>query len=157
MSDKIIALLSLCVSVPMAVGYYKKVMGGNARQDRFIDKAKQNGCVTTGVCVDTEYLPGDINGDNLTERSAMMKVKYEYRVDGMKYYKYLRFQDIGCDLLDYPEQITIFYDKRNPRKTLSRMEFSASSRKQSGCLGAIGIWFVITAILTNILKFIFLE
>lgn len=155
MSDELIALLSLGISLPVSIGYYKKVMGGNSKQDKFVEKAKRSGCVATGVSVDTEYLPGDINGKNLAERSPMVRVKYEYRVDGVAYHKYMNFQKPGHSLIDYPEQVTVYYDRNNPRKTISPEEFSAANRKQSGCLGAVGIWFVLMLILINGLRMLF--
>lgn len=155
MPDEIISLLALCVSVPVAVGYYKKVMGGNSKHDRFVEKAKRNGCVTTGVCVDTEYLLGDRAAKSMEERSPAIEVKYQYQVDDVTYHKRLQFQNPGSRWIDYPDTITIYYDKNNPKRVVTPAEFSSYARKQSGCLGAVGIWFALMMIVIGVLKLLF--
>lgn len=152
MPDEIISLLALCVSVPVAVGYYKKVMGGNSKHDRFVEKAKRNGCVTTGVCVDTEYLSGDPDAKSLEGRSGAIEAKYQYRVEGVTYKKKLLFRNPGSMHIEHPKTIEIYYDVHNPKKAVSPVEFSTATRYQTGCLGAVGVWIVLTAIMINVLK-----
>ena len=155
MRDEIIGLIALCFSVPASVVYYKKVMGGNTKHDRFVNKAKRNGCVTTGVSVDTEYLSGDPDAKSLQGRSGALAVKYQYQVEGITYYKRIHFHDAGSINIKYPRTIEIYYEKSKPKKAVSPVEFSAANRRQSGCLGAVGIWIVITGILVNVLKWLF--
>lgn len=152
MSEEMLSLMALCVSIPVAVGYYKKVVGGNSKHDRFIQKAKRNRCVTTGVCVHTEYWPGDPEAKSLEDRSGAIEAKYQYQVDGVDYYKRLLFRDPGSINIHYPSSIELYYDKNKPKKAVSPVEFSAQTRKQSGCFGAVLIWFLLMLILVNGLK-----
>lgn len=154
MSDEIITLLSLAVSVPVSIAYYRKVMGGNSKKDKLIRKAKKHGCVVTAVAGNTEYLYGDPNASSLEDRSPSMLVKYEYQVDGVTYRKQLRFQKFDRSLISYPDRITIYYDPAHPRKAACLEETPQWVRKQNGCLGAAAIWLVLYIVLGNVLKLV---
>lgn len=152
MNQDLITVLTLMVTVPVSIGYYKKVMAGNSKQDKLIKRAKQKGSVATGVCVKTEYLLGDRDASSLEERSPTMEVTYEYTVHGVQYYRRIHFQSQASRRIHYPAQITIYYDPDNPRKAITAEEFPAAARRTKGCLGAAVIWLILSIILANGLK-----
>ena len=160
--DNLMILLSLCVSIPMAVRQWKMVMNGRTRKDKFIETSKKNGCVTTGVCVDMEYLVGDSDANTMKDRSGAIAVKYQYQVDGIIYHKHLLFRNPGSRQIDYPNMITIYYAKERPKKVITSVEWPAVTskynpgRRQHALLISFGLWFVLTMIVFWILKLRFL-
>lgn len=159
--DNLRMLLTLCVSIPMSIRQWKKVMSRNTRKDKFIEAAKNNGCVTTGVCVKSEYLAGDPDGNSLEERSAAIAIKYQYKVEGITYYKKQLFRNPGSRRIDYPNTITIYYAKAKPRKVITSVEWPAYTgkynpgRREHAFFTSVGLWFVLTCLVFGILKLLF--
>ena len=54
----------------------------------------------------------------------------------------------------YLATIKIYYDANRLKKSVCAKEGPKHHQMEVGCFGTIAIWFIITAILINLLKFI---
>jgi len=117
--------------ITFGVCYYRFLIKGKSGKERFIDRAKQKGCVTEGTCIKTKTRFGthDSNDASYLSNDSII-VKYEYMVKGKSYSKKIKFQSPGMVSIKYPYKVNIYYDEKNPAKAYCREEASADS----GCL-----------------------
>ena len=114
---------------------------------RHVNKAKKNGCV-----VEANYKSDRV----LTYRDWSAKssnriydnylVTYEYIVNGKKYVKKLVYED------KFPNSITVYYDKSNPKKAYAASENASNNRVQKGCTQAILAPVIVTILFMLISK-----
>lgn len=152
MGDEVIVAIALFVAVIVSSLYYKRVMNGGTRKQKMIERAKRKGNVTTAVYVNSKVLAADRDGESIRAQNRKLQAVYEYRVNGVSYKKVLHFINTGGVGLSCPNHMTVYYDARNPRNAVCAEEASEFTKRQSGCLGALGIGFLIVIVLVNILK-----
>ena len=110
-------------------------------------KAKENDCVVTGNAVKHSYRSRGYLGKFVTEI-----VTYEYVVDNRKYKRKIEFSSTGI-VVNYPLEVTIYYDKHNPNKARADVEVRPESQHQTGCYIAIVIPIIAIIVIYNLLKF----
>lgn len=90
--------------------------GPKSFNQRFIAKCRKENSYTQGYAVSSTFIRGDDESSSHMRRADKRKVRYEYTVDGQRFYKTFTFSDGGRAGVKYPQNITIFYNKNNPRK-----------------------------------------
>jgi hypothetical protein len=151
--EEIITTIALVIAAIMGYLTYKKRMGGMTKNQKFIANAKQAGNYTIGQYDDSVLQFGNRESTNLYRRSDRMKVRYKYRVKGVDYYKTLFFQDPGKISIDYPYNITVYYDPQNPKKAVCPEEATKKQQLESGCLASMGITLLTLFVVFHVLKF----
>lgn len=154
MSEKMqVGIAVGCGFIVFVFSYIKVFLYGKSRKQRFIEKAKEKGNVTYGTCVDTKLSLGtDKAGSPDALRFDTLIVKYEYVVNGKKYYKKLRFQSPGMASIDFPYKVKVYYDPKRPRKAVCKREASVGRQRQNGCLLTILYTIATTRIVYEIIK-----
>lgn len=140
------------LTVPLAFGtfvfcyvYFCILRKGPASPNkRFVEKCRNAGTYTTGRVHSYKRRRGVRRSTNSNERADKFYVKYEYEVDGIRYYKTLRFLAKGTVWADYPDEITIYYKGSNPRR----------SAANEGENGTILIGFLLTGFFTVVSMFL---
>ncbi len=120
-------IIVICGLIVFIYGILRWVILGKSRAQRFIEKAQRNGCSAEAVCVKTKDLHRSTNRDIY----RIVKKKYEYMVNGEKYYITLKFES-GV-MKTPPYCITVYYDKRKPKKAVYAYEGSRERQVQTGC------------------------
>ena len=100
---------------------------GEIKSTAFYRESTKNGCKAEAVCVKTKDLHKSTNRDIY----RIVKKKYEYMVNGQKYYITLKFES-GV-MKNPPYYITVYYDKRRPKKAVYAYEGSREKQVQTGC------------------------
>lgn len=77
---------------------------------------------------------------------------YEYVVDNRKYNRKIEFSSTGI-VVNYPLELTIYYDKHNPNKARADVEVRPESQHQTGCYIAIVVPIIAVIVIYNLLKF----
>ena len=104
---------------------------------KFREKAKANGCVTTG------YFEKRRKSYTIEERNGVedyhytVTIKYKYTVGGKDYYTKVKYthEDQNKDpYLDDPMQVTVYYDKTNPKKGYAESKLSDSAARSEGVI-----------------------
>lgn len=152
MGDEMIVAIALVVAVILGGIYYKSRMSGGTKKHKLLETAKRKGNVTTAVFIDSELLVANRDGESLRSRTRKLQARYEYRVNGVSYMKTLYFINTGGVGLSCPNQVTVYYDARNPKNAVCAEETSEYTKRQSGCLGALGIGFVTVVVVVNLLR-----
>lgn len=119
-----------------AICYIKMLFLSSAGDPRFVAKAKAKGNVTSGNYVSGKYSQ---RTDHRGERyfDTRYTVKYQYQVGGKSYYKKLKYYaEHGCGV-EYPHQITIYYDANHPKRAKAESEVTPSARGAKGCIVSI--------------------
>ena len=122
--------------------YFRLILFGKSRKQKFVEKAKENGNFVEGVFVDVKISRGSNDISSEKFGNDIYVVKYEYCVDGAKYLKKLRFNTGGSMTESYPAKIMVYYNPNNPKKAIAGNEATAVQQKKSGCLTS----FVVTGI-----------
>lgn len=123
----------------------KKSRNSKSKHQIFIEKAKENGCVTMAQVVDAKWENGDWDSNISELRNPTMTVKYKYIVNEKEYFTYLTFQSPGRQRIKYPITLEAYYDPKDPTKVDFEITENEKQRVQSGCLSAIGTTIAIFA------------
>lgn len=125
MEDKIRNIIAFINFLILGYLFIKKVIKGESWKSKLIEEGSKNNCYTEAIAIDNDssYL-------YRRTKNSIVFVKYEYEVNGKKYYKKLGFKYYGS-LLDYPYKITVYYKKNNPRKAACENELLET--KANGC------------------------
>ena len=154
MSEQMMAAIALVAAFIVGRMHYKRVMSGGTKKNKLINKAKKQGCVATAYYVDSEVLRADSDGDSVRARNRKLRAQYEYRVNGIAYKKILYYINTGGVGLSGPPQVMVYYDAKNPKNAVCQEEASDYVKRQSGCLGSLGIGFAVVVVVVNLLKFL---
>ncbi len=150
MTDDLRITIALICGVAIFVFLFFFVfLKGKTKGNQLMLKAQKNGSTTIGKAVKNDYRR--FTGPEGRYRSEI--VTYEYFVDGKRYEKKITFSDTGI-VINYPDQVEIFYDKNNPYKSCADVELSQDKQKQTGCYIAIVIPIVAIIFIYNLLKLI---
>lgn len=149
MSEELEGFIILASGIVVFIyGLLNWIINGKTRAQKFIEKAQKNGCKAEAVCVKTKDLHKSTNRDIY----RIVKKKYEYMVNGQKYYITLKFES-GV-MKNPPYYITVYYDKRRPKKAVYAYEGSRERQVQTGCgytaLATFCTMFLVAKILQHI-------
>ena len=142
-----ITIAFICGAIVFAWLFFFVFIKGKTRGNRLMAKAKQSGCITTGTVIKNDYR--EFTGPEGRYRSEI--VTYEYFVDGKRFKKKITYTDTGI-VINYPNQVEIFYDKNNPSKSFADVELGQNKQKQTGCY--ISIPIIVIILIYNLLKLI---
>lgn len=148
-SAKSVIVATIFFSILLA-GYIRLFFKRKTRKDKFIEKAKAAGHCATGIVVKNKIAFGNDESGNSYFRNDRMKVVYEYKVGGKAYRKKLVFQSPGMVSVQYPYQIDVYYNPKNPAKGVCKEEISED--RSGSCLGTILLAVVSCVILCQLLK-----
>lgn len=116
---------------------------------RFAEKAKENGCVQTAQAVSRRVNAGTGDISDPERMHTKVFVKYSYVVNGKDYIKSVMYKKGWSTSTDYPFEITVYYDKNNPKKAYSHFEVNSASanKKANGCSAVIfGPMFILVLV-----------
>ncbi len=123
-------------------GYMRLFKKDKGYRHKFISKAEKEGCFRSAKCIKTTIRGNSFDSSKSQFiRNKAYFVTYEYEVDGQRYHKTLEYQDIGSVSCRYPVEVTVYFDKKNPKKAYCRNEVDAGTRKNMGCL-----WSILSAV-----------
>lgn len=129
----VMAIIGAVIGVIISIVLCKR----KTRNERFIQKCKNEGTSTTAVVVKTISFIGN-RGDNARNGSEKFILKWKYTVAG-KTYKKTTFEQ-ATDWRGYHDNYrTIYYKKSNPRKA----QFANASSPVLGCLTGIIFWIIV--------------
>ena len=148
-SDMRITIAFICGAIVFAWLFFFVFIKGKTRGNRLMAKAKQSGCITTGTAIKNDYR--EFTGPDGRYGSEI--VTYEYFVDGKRFKKKITYTDTGI-VINYPDQVEIFYDKNNPSKSYADVELGHNEQKQTGCYTSIVIPIIVIILIYNLLKLI---
>jgi hypothetical protein len=137
MTEEMITAVALLIACAVGFYTYKLRMGGQTKNQKFIDKAKKSGHYVVGEYADSKLQLGVEDSNNARMRNKVLHVRYKYQVNGIEYYKKLAFQSIGMVSVDFPIRVTVYYDPKNPKKAVCPEEATKAQQRQSGCLVTI--------------------
>ncbi len=140
------AILLVCGTIVLLFCYWQFVIKNKSSILRLREKAKENHCITTARCVGSKIVRGTQHGsgkDAKYERNGVLAT-YEYSVNGKVYRKKYRFVQGGTMVSRYPDEITMYYSFRNPKRATWDGEIEA--HKTTG-----GLWAILITILTMVL------
>lgn len=150
MSDDIrITIALICGAVIFAWLFFFVFLKGKTKGNQLMAKARQSGCITTGRVVKNDYRR--FTGPEGRYRSEI--VTYEYFVDGKRFEKKITYTDTGI-VVNYLNQVEIFYDKNNPSKSFADVELGQNKQKQTGCYMSIVIPIIVIILIYNLLKLV---
>ncbi len=131
----------------------KKLKGKSSNQ-KFIEKAKQDGCVVNATLVDT-WVNARNNNNSAENDDPSLHALYEYYVDGKKYTKGLYFyKSFGREHDRFPQTKTIYYKKGNPKKAITDGEATNGDKMERGCLVSILYAIIVIAVLAWVFKWL---
>lgn len=154
MSNTMIVFIALVAAILVGRRKYTGVKSGNTKNKAFAQRAIEHGWVATGRAVKVDTFYGDRSSSNADLRNRRVMVAYEFQVDGKTYYKHMSYQNKGMVTVDYPKTITIYYDPKNIKASISEAEVNQSVRADTGCLQAGGkglLVFVLVVVILNML------
>ena len=150
MTDDVrITIALICGAILFVYLFFSVFLEGKTKGNKLMIKAKKDGSTTIGRVVKNDYRR--FTGPEGRYRSEI--VTYEYFVEGKRFEKKITFTDTGV-VVNYPNQIEIFYDKSNPVKAYADVELTQNKQKQTGCYIAIVIPIVAIILIYNLLKLI---
>lgn len=147
--DLRITIALVCGALLFVFLFVSVFLKGKTKGNRLMNNAKKNGCSTVGRAVKNDYRR--FTGPEGRYRSEI--VTYEYFVEGKRFEKKITFSDPGV-VINYPNQVEIFYDKNNPAKAYADVELTKNKQKQTGCYIAIVIPIIAIILIYNLLKLI---
>lgn len=129
------------------------VIKGKSRNQKFIEKAKERGCVTTAQFKDSKVVRGDP-----AERGSLgmdqYTIIYQYFVNGIEYKKVMKYVTVEI-APHYPTEIEIYYDASNPKRSVTPSEATIADQRSHGCLITFLATLFAMGIVFNILERIF--
>lgn len=128
-----------------------KVIIGKSPKQKFAEKAKAQGRVTTAYYKNSKVRRGDWNERENSLGDDVYTVWYTYIVNGTEYQKKLIF---STSLIspNYPAQITIYYDLKNPQKCVTGGEITQNAQQGRGCLITVVATLAAMGLTANILN-----
>ena len=153
MSEEIRSTIALIVgAIVLVLCYVKLFLKGSSLNQNYIERAKAHGWFTTATLIDSKLRLGNDESGNAYFKNDRMKCTYEYRVNGIPYKKKIEFQSPGMVAVKFPYTITVYYDPKNPSKSVCREEASQGSQRTMGCLGTIVFSAIAFVIIYNLLN-----
>ncbi len=144
---KIVVIISFFVAVLL---FLKLCVFGYSGKRKFIQRAYQKGNYTKAYIVNNNIYTG-IHMMRKANNFPSYKAKYEYAVNGKKYYKTYNLRAKSGISSGPPNSINIYFDKNNPSKAISEVEIK-NGPKASGCFTTIIIVVAFSIALYNIWK-----
>lgn len=155
MSEEIRSTIALIAGAIVFVACYVKIfLKESSFNQNFVEKSKAQGCFTTATLADNKIRLGNDESGNAYFKNDRMKCIYEYRVNGVSYKKKIVFQSPGMVAVKFPYTITVYYDSKNPAKSICKEEAGQGSPRAERCLGIILFAAITGVIIYNLLKII---
>ena len=155
MSEEIRSAIALIAgALVLVVCYIKIFLKGRSFNQKFMEKAKKQGCYTTATLIDNKLRLGNDESGNASFKNDRMKCTYEYKVNGISYKKKITFQSPGMVAVKFPYTIMVYYDSNNPSKSVCKEEASQGSQRTAGCLGTIAFAAITFIVIYNLLKLV---
>lgn len=148
------AVALIAGAVVLVVCYIKLFLKGRSFNQKFVEKAKAQGNYTTATLIDNKLRLGNDESGNANFKNDRMKCTYEYTVHGVSYKKKITFQSPGMVAVKFPYTITVYYDPKNPSKSICKEEASQGSQRTTGCLGTIVLAAITFMVVYNLLKLV---
>lgn len=153
MSEEIRSGIALIAgAIVLVLCFIKLFLRGRSTNQKFIEKAKAQGNFTTATLIDNKLRLGNDESGNANFKNDRMKCTYEYKINGISYKKKITFQSPGMVAVKFPYTITVYYDPKNPSKSICKEEASQGSQRTSGCLGTIALTAITFIVIYNLLK-----
>ena len=137
---KIVVVVSFFVAVVL---FIKLCIFGYSGKRRFIKRAYERGNYTKAYIVNNNIYTGTHTNGNANNFPSY-KAKYEYTVDGKKYYKSYNFR---------AHSINVYYDGSRPSKAVSEAEVKNGPRA-SGCFTTFFIVILFAVVFYNVWKIV---
>lgn len=150
-----IAAIALVIAGVVAYFCRNLNWGSVVKRQKFIEKAARGGYCTVGVYDSSKVIRGIRESSNSVERDDTVKVKYRYEVNGITYYKQLTFLKEGRVSVDSPLEIKVYYDPRNPEKSVCPQEATKSMQVRSGCMTTMVIFILALSCAFYVLRMMF--
>lgn len=148
MSDNLKFGIAFLIGFLLAVFLFVKLcIKGRTNGNKLKEKAEREGTITTAKAIKHLHRRDDGSGQYQSET-----VVYEYIVEGHTYRKKLVFRDVGR--VDYATEITIYYNKSNPKNSIAFNEINGGQEFQSGCLTSIVVPIIVIAVVYWLLRII---
>lgn len=144
MSENTSFAIAFVLGIIVFIYFYSRFLKGKSRGQRRIDKAIKDGTVVKGTVVKRSYIYAREPGTD----NDYVKVTYEYVVDGKTYKKKIEYN--GYDCQNYPDYLEIYYNKRNPKKSLTYPELSKYNT--GNCLLSAVIPIIVIKLVWEFLK-----
>lgn len=141
--ENLVQLLSAAVGLFVGVyGIVFWIVKGTSRKQKFIQRARKQGNVTTGYFKGHKFRGGSTSERlNPTLGDDQYTVTYTYRVNNKDYEKVLIFTSASIDF-KIPKEIRVYYDSENPEKAVCPEEASQNAQRRHGCFMTILATFV---------------
>ncbi len=154
MEDTRNAIPVLCGIITLIICIRKLVIRGKSPNQKFIEKAKENGCVVEAVLLDTWINSGDHDSKIQDARYSTKHAIYEYYVDGKKYTAAFSAKIYPGKHPIFPNTRTLYYKKGNPKKSISEGQATEAARMERGCLLSILYTIIVTVAVGRLLLWI---
>lgn len=153
MSEEIRSAVALITAaIVLIVCYIKLFLRGHSTNQKFVEKAKAQGNFTTATLINNRLRLGNDESGNANFKNDRMKCTYEYKINGISYKKKITFQSPGMVAVKFPYTITVYYDPKNPSKSICKEEASQGSQRTAGCLGTMALTAITFIVIYNLLK-----
>lgn len=129
---------------------YNLYFNWKTRKQKLIEVAEKNGWIAQGRCVKYRYTKQYYKNRHQV-KNYIIKVKYEYVVDGRKYYKKIKYRPRE---FTFPRNVVIYYNANNPKKAACAHE---AKRKESGCLIPLVVAILTVKIMFTLLSKMFIQ
>ena len=144
---RVVVVISFFLAIVL---FIKLCLFGYSGKRKFVNKAFKEGNYTKARIVKKNVYTGNDKVGSVNNFSSY-KTKYEYIVNGKKYYKTYNFNTRTYFTSGPPDTINIYYDKNKPEKAVSGVEVNDGPRA-SGCYLTIVVVIVFAVVLYNIIK-----
>lgn len=154
MKALICCLFGFIIAITGIVITIVRAASGKSKKEKFIENAKQNGCFTKAKAVFNKHHFGNDGHNSAAYGKDREIVVYEYTVNGKKYTKKIIYEHSGTSS-DYPYEITVYYNPKNPKKIVREGEVTKNSKAQVGCFTTIFVTILAMKGIVELLEYLF--
>lgn len=142
---KIVLLMALPIAIFI---FIKFCLYGYSGKKKFILKAKKDGSYVKAYKVGSKVNTGDYSSGSAYQFDTV-SAEYEYFINGKIYHKSFNFNAKSGNGATAPHSITVYYDKKKPKKQVCDVEVG-SGTKPFGCFLSILIPVIFILVVYNI-------
>lgn len=151
MQDTIHVIPVLCGIITFVLCVRKLMIGGMSPNQKLIEQAKENGCMTKATLLDTWFKAGQRDGKSAEARYPSKYAIYEYYVDGKRYTIVFHAKIRPGSHFTYPEVRTLYYKKGHPKKAISEGQAGKEAKMERGCLLSILYTILVMIVVARLL------
>lgn len=149
LGPKELVVVAVWLAVSLAC-LLRRIPGKTSPRQRFIDKARENGCYTTASRVGISIKHGDHSSGDPAKRHDMGYCVFRYTVDGKSYEKNVAIWSKSLMGGGYPYEVTMYYDPKKPKKAYCIYDVENNTYQGCGCVFCILSGYA-AAFVTNII------